>query len=326
MSARKGFTLIELLVVIAIIAVLIGLLLPAVQKVREAANRMSCTNNLKQVALATHNFHDTYGRFPSGVNVPVGTSNGMLFPSNIFYKSGTFGNPPEDGKFISLFEAILPYIEQDNLQKVLDLTQNQYGNCLGPTSTGAQVIKILICPSDAMTDKVTTYVTGGKTYYFGMNSYAGNGGTYPWYYDFGKLKTDGMFWINSSVKMRDVLDGTSNTLFFGERAHYDPHWLNGNTNINNVGGWAWANYSATQDYILGARAPVNYLIPAGQPDPPPFAYQDPRMSAFGSMHSGGANFALVDGSVRFLSLTNNTDLPLLQALATRSGGEAVTLP
>src|SRR5207253_1408600 len=166
---RPGFTLIELLVVIAIISVLIGLLLPAVQKVREAANRMSCTNNLKQISLAAHNFHDSYARFPSGINVPVGTANGMLFPTNIFYTSGTFKDPPVPGQFIGLFEALLPYIEQDNLQKNLNLNANQYANCLGPTSIGAQVIKILICPTDNILNPVTTFTTGGNTYYFGMN-------------------------------------------------------------------------------------------------------------------------------------------------------------
>jgi prepilin-type N-terminal cleavage/methylation domain-containing protein/prepilin-type processing-associated H-X9-DG protein len=321
-SKPRGFTLIELLVVIAIIAVLIGLLLPAVQKVRESANRMQCSNNLKQIGIAAHNHHDTYLRFPAGINVPVGTANGMLFPSNIFYTSGTFKDPPTPGQFIGLFEALLPFIEQDNLQKNLDLTQNQYGNCLGPTSTGAQVIKILICPTDNLLNPVSTYTTGGKTYYFGMNSYGGNGGTYAYYYDFGSLKTDGIFWVNSNVKIAGILDGTSNTLLFGERFHKDPLY----PAIETLGGWAWANYSATQDYILSARVPINYMLPAGSPQPPPFSLTDPRTCAFGSGHPGGANFTMADGSVRYLTLVNNGDLPILQALATRAGLEAVSLP
>ena len=322
---RKAFTLIELLVVIAIIAILIGLLLPAVQKVRAAAARVQCDNNLKQVGLAAHNYHDTYGRFPSGINLPVSTQSGALFPTNVFYTSGTFGNPPIAGQFIGLFEALLPFFEQDNLQKNLDLTQREYANCLGPTSTGAQVVKILICPSDTLPQgNMTTYTTGGKTYYFGMNSYGGNGGTYAYYFDFGSLKTDGIFWINSSVRIPQITDGTSNTIMFGERYHHDPGWTKGSTTINNVGGWAWSNYNAVQDYILSARVPINYMIPAGQPDPPPFAFTDPRTCAFGSGHTGGANFGLCDGSVRWISET--TDLVTLQALCTRQGGEVFNMP
>jgi prepilin-type N-terminal cleavage/methylation domain-containing protein/prepilin-type processing-associated H-X9-DG protein len=324
---RKGFTLIELLVVIAIIAILIGLLLPAVQKVRAAAQRMQCSNNLKQLGLAAFNYESTNGRFPSGLNLPISNQSGAVFPSDWEYTSGLWGNPPTPGQFISLFEALLPYIEQDNLQKNLDLTQREYANCLGPNSTGAQVIKILICPSDVLPPgNVTTYTTGGKTYYFGMNSYGGNGGTYGYYYDQGLYKTDGVFYINSSVRIADITDGTSNTLLFGERYHWDPGWNKGTTNITNLGGWAWANYNATEDYILSARVPVNYMIPPGQPNPPPFAFTDPRICAFGSGHVGGANFTLADGSVRFLTLTSNTDLPVLQALATRAGGETASVP
>src|SRR5262245_51960653 len=145
---RGGFTLIELLVVIAIIAILIGLLLPAVQKVREAASRMSCQNNLKQVGLACHNYERSNNSFPPGVNVPIGTTSGMLFPSNVVVTSGKVGQPPFPGQYGSWLMYILPYVEQDNLQKGLNFNVREYGNCNGPSSVGAQVVKIFICPSD----------------------------------------------------------------------------------------------------------------------------------------------------------------------------------
>jgi prepilin-type N-terminal cleavage/methylation domain-containing protein/prepilin-type processing-associated H-X9-DG protein len=325
---RRGFTLIELLVVIAIIAILIGLLLPAVQKVREAAARLQCSNNLKQVSLAAFSYEGVYGRFPSGINVPVGTGSGVysgtVFPTNaLYYKNGgPIYDPPIPGQYISLFEALLPYIEQDNLQKQLNLTQNQYGNCNGPTSTGAQIIKILLCPSDTIQNPVSTYTTRGVTYYFGMNSYGGNGGTRSWYIDTSST-TDGMFYINSAVKITDVTDGTSNTLFFGERYHKDPVY----TNIATLGGWAWANYSAGQDYLFSTRVPINYTLPLGTVTGSAGGYpEDSRVAAFGSGHTGGANFAMADGSVRFLTLTSNGDLAVLQALSTRAGNEAVSAP
>src|SRR5262249_1256811 len=193
----------------------------------------------------------TYQQFPSGINLPVSKQSGALFPTNVFYTNGIFTDPPNPGKFISLFEALFPFFEQDNLQKNLDLTQREFANCNGPNSMGAQIVKILICPSDRLPPTpVTTFVSGGTTFYFGMNSYGGNGGTYSWFYDFGSLKTDGIFWINSSVRIAQIIDGTSNTFLFGERYHYDPGWTKGSTTINNLGGWAWANFNATQDYIL----------------------------------------------------------------------------
>ncbi|MFO0967311.1 MAG: DUF1559 domain-containing protein [Gemmataceae bacterium] len=316
--SRRAFTLIELLVVIAIIAILISLLVPAVQKVREAAARTQCANNLKQVGLAAHTYHDAYKRFPSGINLPIASTSGAVSPSNALYKNGIIGNPPIPGQYISWPEALLPFIEQDNLKKSLDLTQREYANCNGPNSTGAQVIQIMICPSDVMTSNVTTYTTGGVTYYFGMNSYGANGGTRSWYVS--SMRNDGMFWINSRVRMGDVTDGTSNTLLFGERFHQDPAY----TNIATLGGWAWANYSAGQDYLFSTPVPVNYQLPAGTKIGSPAFPEDDRVCAFGSGHSGGANFALADGSVRFLTLTSNSDLPVLQALSTRAGGEVAS--
>src|SRR3954454_25054776 len=197
-ARRRGFTLIELLVVIAIIAVLIGLLLPAVQKVREAAARMSCQNNLKQIALACHNFEGNNNFLPPGVNVPIGTSSGMVFPSNVLVTSGKVGQPPFPNQFGSWLMYVLPYVEQDNLQKQLNFFTREYGNCNGPSSVGAQVVKIYVCPSDPMPSNVTTYTPGGVTYYFGMNSYLGNGGTRNYYVD-SNYSVDGVFYLNSRV-------------------------------------------------------------------------------------------------------------------------------
>lgn len=319
-SLRRGFTLIELLVVIAIISLLMAMLLPAIQKVRAAADRMLCASNLRQLTIATHNFHNDYNRFPSGINVAISSvsSAGGIFPTNTLLTTGIINAPPEPGIYKSFFEALLPYVEADNLYKNLDFTQREYVNCNSPTAPGAQVVKLFICPSDSITNRVQTFVTGGNTYYFGMNSYGGNGGTKSWFMN-TSLKTDGVFWINSKVKFAGILDGTSHTFFFGERWHYDPIYKAIETN----GGWAWSSYLSHQDYIFSTPVPVNYLVPPGTTVPVPFAISDLRIAAFGSAHPGGANFAFGDGSARFMTLTANADLPVLQALSTRRGGESI---
>src|SRR5262249_58148931 len=117
---------------------------------------------LKQIGLAVHNFEGTYQFFPPGVNVPIGKSNGMLFPTNVLVTSGKVGQPPFPDQFGSWLEYILPFVEQDNLQKSLNLFANQYANCKGPGSVGAQLVKIYICPSDVMpAGSVSTFTTGG---------------------------------------------------------------------------------------------------------------------------------------------------------------------
>jgi prepilin-type N-terminal cleavage/methylation domain-containing protein/prepilin-type processing-associated H-X9-DG protein len=312
---RQGFTLIELLVVIAIIGVLVGLLIPAVQKVREAANRMKCSNNLKQLGVAAHNYHDVFFTFPPGVNLPISKQSGAVFPSNFLYVTGVISNPPAGNRFISLFEFLLPYIEYENLYNAMDFTHREYANCNGQNSMGATVIPLLICPSDRITSSVSTYTTGGQTYYFGMNSYGGNEGTRSWYVS--SMTTDGVFWINSHVKLADVMDGTAYTFLFGERYHFDQVY----PAIDGLGGWAWANYNAGQDYLLSTCQPVNYMLPPGTQTGPPNYPEDDRVACFGSGHPGGANFCFCDGSVRFVTYVENAQLPLYQALSTRAGGE-----
>src|SRR5262245_25533107 len=136
-SPRRGFTLIELLVVIAIIAVLIGLLLPAVQKVRETAARISCANNLKQIALAAHNYHDATNRFPTGARLSIDV-----------------GGIPTGGT--NLWVELLPYFEKDNLYKQWDHNDNR-NNVGGTNALSARVIKILLCPSDPLAETVVKF-------------------------------------------------------------------------------------------------------------------------------------------------------------------------
>jgi prepilin-type N-terminal cleavage/methylation domain-containing protein/prepilin-type processing-associated H-X9-DG protein len=320
MPKRRGFTLIELLVVIAIIGVLIGLLVPAVQKVRGAAARIQCANNLKQLGLAAHNFHDANNRLPSGLNLPIAKTSGAVFPTNALVTSGKITQPPEPHRFLGWPIALLPYIEQDNIYKQLDLSKRESGstNCNSLTAPGATVIKTYICPADPIPSLVSTF--GNPTDYFGMNSYGANGGTRSWFVS--QMTTDGVFWINSKVRILDITDGSSNTLLFGERFHQDPAY----TGIASLGGWAWANFNASQDYLFSTVVPINYLLPPGTVLGAPAFKEDNRTCAFGSGHTGGANFVFGDGSVHFLTLVNNTDLPLLQALSTRAGEEVVSIP
>src|SRR5262249_50001443 len=134
-------TLIELLVVIAIIGILIALLLPAVQKVRDAALRVKCENNLKQIGLAAWNFHDSYGRFPPAVNIDTSTMEQQTYK---------WLPPPEPGKYYSLAMALFPYLEQDNLRRQLvdNIPNPMSANCKTIDSPGAQVVHTLICPAD----------------------------------------------------------------------------------------------------------------------------------------------------------------------------------
>jgi prepilin-type N-terminal cleavage/methylation domain-containing protein/prepilin-type processing-associated H-X9-DG protein len=310
---RSGFTLIELLVVIAIIAVLIGLLVPAVQNVREAANRISCTNNLKQLALAAHTHHDVKGKFPTGVHIVDQLADGR-------YANGTAWQV-----------ELLPYLDQENLQRKWDYTDQPNNVAGGRNAVTAQVIKFLLCPSDPLPDPVFHVVS--LPYYqwaegfYGLGSYGGNGGKRS--YPKSQATRDGMFFQDSKIRLADVSDGPSNTLLFGERSHGDPEsdriTVYFPYPLARAGAWAeaFAIYGGgLPNHMLSTPVRINYQVPpSGGNDQ---VRVDDRFCAFGSGHPGGANFAFVDGSVRFLS--EQTNLETLQELSTRAGGEVVDVP
>ena len=186
---RLAFSLIELLVVIAIIAVLLALLLPGVQKVRETANRMQCQNHLKQLALAAHDYQLGNEAFPPGT---------------------------VSGQCNSVFITLLPYIEQGNLFNVWSFTPAGTANWgTTPTANASRIIPTFLCPSDYFPTPTENY----DGYNFGWTSYGGNAGTRS-YYGASQSK-DGIFYLDSHVRMQDITDGASNTFLFGERSHLD---------------------------------------------------------------------------------------------------------
>jgi prepilin-type N-terminal cleavage/methylation domain-containing protein/prepilin-type processing-associated H-X9-DG protein len=264
-NPRLAFTLVELLVVIAIIGILVGLLLPAVQAAREAARRMQCSNNLKQIGLALHNYHDAYRAFPLG----------HLFP----------GQGAGTGWTWTL--AILPFIEQGSLYQNIDVRLP----VKDPLNLPFAVAKVPNSRCPSMDGPETKSDLGAVV--VPTASYVGNAGSFDLSFELkgtqpaGRL--NGMFGRDWGVKIADVTDGTSNTLFVGETVlwqfSWDPNWL---FRINNTGVGAGNSLGAV-------RTGIRKINPAA------ITSQIIRREAFASKHTGGANFCLVDGSVHFIS-------------------------
>jgi prepilin-type N-terminal cleavage/methylation domain-containing protein/prepilin-type processing-associated H-X9-DG protein len=338
---RRAFTLIELLVVIAIIAILIGLLLPAVQKVREAAARTQCLNNLKQLGLAMHNYEGAIGHLPpafANTTPPAWT-----------------GLPPYFFSWSAL-AMLNPFLEQTNIYNAMDLTQPiwmpspPYGISLPNQFAVQQVVKLFLCPSDKMQPVVnpgdySVPTMGPTNYAVCVGTGTTNGGP-----PFGSpVNADGMFMAGPGFKITDIADGSSNTAMMSESLLGDgpenaggalppvPQAVQrvyaytgfgtplsdaacagaGAWNVSNRRGYSWATGDmrcTSYNHYYTPNAPIYDCVTNDLTTITSMAFRAAR-----SWHTGGVNVLFGDGSVRFVN--QSVSLTTWRALATRSGGD-----
>jgi prepilin-type N-terminal cleavage/methylation domain-containing protein/prepilin-type processing-associated H-X9-DG protein len=327
--SRDAFTLIELLVVIAIIAVLIGLLLPAVQSAREAARRLMCVNNLKQVALSAHNFHDTHRAFPAGSSGGTAPASSLVF--------------------------ILPYLEGGNVYNAFNLT-NDVTTSVDNATSRCLTIGSYLCPSDPSAGfwPDTSPVWNGSNPAMGRSNYFGNLGASGWVYD--DLNTlskppgqRGVFAYKSSTSIDDIHDGTSNTALYAEVKRgarpgsdalnvtelFANIWGNAAPSVNpsNLVPPAACNKPTLNSFnYTGLQYQRGFLITALYTHTVPPNYKgrdcicflsfDQGHLAARSDHPGGVNVSMSDGSVRFIREAIQPHV--WRALGTREGGEVIS--
>ncbi len=324
-SRRRAFTLIELLVVIAIIAILIALLLPAVQQAREAARRSQCQNNMKQIGLALHNYHDTHSVFPYSTanNSMVMTASG----GNVLNHSG--------------WPLLLPYIDQSPLYNQFDFTaaerdslfsgwSSSSSGTVGGTTAGKTsnanlsktIIPMMACPSDAgpaTYNSATSYygcgIAGSQIINYGFSTNEGRVPSRLWANE-SVLANRGLFGENSNSRIRDCIDGTSNTVMICETTR-QVH--DGTANF-----WGCSVYAGNGVWLGDSRG-INFLVCCGWDAPPNQRQQIiGKLGSYslpGSSHAGGCMVLLGDGAVRFLS--QNIDKTTRETLAKFSDGAVV---
>lgn len=323
---RGAFTLVELLVVIAIIGILIGLLLPAVQAAREAARRMKCSNNVKQIVLGFHSFHETYGKLPpeSLLNLETQESQGY-----------------------GILTKVLPFMEQANIYDNIDFDKNyeedeseggEGGESDYEGTEGLAKVRIpaFLCPSCPVEDsgmkKYGQEIGCFTTHYYGISGAVGpktekrdyhvirtaEENTGPYGVSGGPCADNGVFFENKGVRFADIADGLSNTLGIGEIAHKD---------YEGYFAWIRGGYFYYGPVIYVSAKNVEWELNAIKKtnDEKIDLYKTFYSSgSFSSLHSGGVTFGLMDGSVRFVS--DQVGQKILLGAASRKGGETATLP
>jgi prepilin-type N-terminal cleavage/methylation domain-containing protein/prepilin-type processing-associated H-X9-DG protein len=294
MHARRGFTLIELLMVVAIIAILIALLLPAVQQAREGARRMQCRNNLCQLALALHNYHATHRVLPPGCVNETGPVQIGLGSDNHF----------------GWLVQILPQLDEGNLWRQVDFTKTSYQQASITTTPS-----MLVCPSVPWSGAGAAPVT-----------YAGCHHDSPAPID---VDNNGVLFLNSSIRLRDITDGKAHTLLAGEVLRLGVGtWYQGldatlrysGSGMEEAGKIDWNQFNQDVLRYQQDMSQQEKAIEVGEtPQPQPLPPTAPM--PFGSIHSNGAHFALADGSVRFI--VSSVDSAVMRRLGNRHDGEVV---